>query len=396
MKSTEFDPVDPQFVADPFARYRSLRDADSAAWSSRLDGWMITRYRDVHSVLNDHRLFSADDRNAKSPRWRRAAVPARTLINSDPPSHTLLRRVAANAFASLPTAEQEDEIRGIARNLIEQRRDSGEFDIIAELAAPLPLAVVGDVLGFAPKHLPQLRKWLELEIVSVTPGAQTERTAILDANSRALHEFVSSSIRDSAGGTSASGKLGRLRTAFVAAGLDAAELVSFVALLMRAATATGPHLIGNSALALLQNPEARDALARQPDVWPSAMEELIRYAGPVQSVFRIVMDPCRLHGVNLSRGDRVLAVIASANRDERQFRDPDRLDPVRRPSGQLGFGGGIHRCLGADLGKREARVALQTLFESLPGATLAVLPDELDYSWSWNVRGLAHLPVRTG
>lgn len=392
----EFDPFEPAFVADPFAVYAAMRASPRAPYSQRLDGFMITRYDDAVAVLRDAERFSSDERRAARPRARRSHnPPGRNIVSSDPPQHTRLRRILRAELTPRAAERWAERISAITDELLAARIIDGCLDVIADLAVPLPLRFTGELLGVPPEDLRQLRAWSEDEITAIADETQAQEVARLAASSERLHAYWRAAIAQA---RETAGQGPDLLSVLVGASdaqerLTEDELVAFLTLMLRAATHTTTNLIGNGMLALLQQPFALEMLRDRPELWPSAIDELLRFAGPVQSVFRIANRPTELHGVSLEAGDRVHVVLAAANRDETRFADPDLLRLDRVPSGQLGFGFGIHACLGAHLARLEAQIALSRLIERVPSPTLLLPRAALRWQRVWSLRELASLPL---
>ena len=345
-----FDPFSPEFVHDPYPIYRVLRDAPTATWCELLDGWLITRFDDVRTVLREHSIFSSDDRYATRPRMRPKDSPSgRNIISSDPPSHTRFRRILAREFSPRWVGEWTPRIRDLAAGLLDNRTCPDQLDVMGGLAIPLPVQVIAEMLGIPPADREQCQRWAENEISPLTMQMSAAEAARRETSSRDLRAYLRSAISE-ARGQEESGRhlMGRVS----AAGddqetLSEDELVALAVLLLIAGSSTTTHLIGNGMLALLRNPGQLAQLRRRPHLMEPAIEELLRYDAPVQSVYRVVRRTVRLHGVTLAPGDGVFAVLSSANRDERRYKDPDDLKLDRDDVEHLAFGSGVHYCVGA-------------------------------------------------
>jgi cytochrome P450 len=393
----EFDPEDPAFAADPHHRYRELRDLPRAAWSPRLDGWVVTRYDDVHAVLHDHRRFSSDERHARVPRMRRAANPGgRNVVSSDPPAHTRLRRILNRHFTPASIRAWEPRVRALVAETLDASTTPRSFDAIRDLAIPLPLSVIAEMLGVPASDRSRFATWSENEITQITPDTPAADVDRLEQSSSELHAYFLAAI-ERARRRGAGCERGLLGVLVAAADdedrLTNDELLAFATLLLRSGQATTTHLIGNALHALATAPAAWAALLSGRTSLPLAVEELLRYAGPVQSIHRIVREPVVVHGISLLPGDRVHVVLASANRDERRFEDPDAMRIDRMPNDHVAFGSGIHWCLGAELARLELRLVLEGLLERAPSLEIAIPPNCLEHAWTWTIRGLASLPL---
>ena len=394
-----FDPSDDAFVRDPHAVYSAARAAVKAPWSDTLDGRLFTRYADVERVLRDPALFSSDDSRASRPRVRRVENPAgRNLVSSDPPAHTRLRRLLSQEFTPAAARCWQQRVETLTRELLDQRLVSGSLDVVADLAVPLVLRVAGELIGVPTARLGTLLSWSEAEIMAITPALDPALADQLRACSAQLHSYWGEAIAAARESAPTPSLLSRLAQGGMTRDEQLAdeEIAAFLSLLLRAATHTTSNWIANSVHALLQHPDQLALLAEAPALEPAAVEELLRYASPVQAVYRIVTEPCELHGVSLRPGERVYAVIASANRDERQFEDPHELRLDRELGAQLGFGAGTHVCMGAFMARIELRVALGLLLERVPHPRCVIPLEHLAWRRTWAIRELERLPVRAG
>jgi cytochrome P450 len=401
----EFDLGDPALLADPFPLFARLRAVDPVHWSERLRGWVLTRYADVRLALNDPR-FSADRitpfaDHISGPAGGRDATPvgefARALglwaVFRDPPDHTRLRGAMNRAFVPGAVASLEPAIAALAEELIDRVAPRGEMDLIADFAYPLPVGVIGRLLGVPPEDFWQLKAWSDdLATVVGTALATPDKYLRAGASWSAMRDYFSALIaaRKTAPAADALGEMIRAHTEGEA--LDDEELVANAVLLLFAGHETTTNLIANAMLALMRNPAARALLGERPGIIDSAVEEFLRYDGPVQALTRIAREDLTLAGKRIRAGERIVLMLNSANRDPDQFDEPERLDLMREPNRHLAFGYGIHFCLGAPLARLEAAIALPRLLARLPEMTPAIAdPDWLD---SLVFRGMKALPVR--
>ncbi len=395
-----YDPRDPETRADPFPLYRRLRERDPVHWSEPLKGWVLTRYADVRAVLNDGD-FSADritpfadhltaGKQAALARFGRAL--GRWAVFLDPPDHTRIRGTMNRAFTARAVDRMAPAVAGIVEGLLDRVAPAGDMDVIADFAYPLPVAVIGHMLGVPQTDLWRLKKWSD-ELATVVGTAQNtpdkhERAA---RSWREMSAYFADLIADRRRNPG-DDVLSDLIAARDEGALDDQELLSNAILLLFAGHETTTNLIGNGLLALLRHPEALAALRRDPGLVDSAVEELLRYDGPAQAVTRIARVDKTLGDRRIRAGDRVFVMINAANRDPAEFESPDRLDLARRPNRHLAFGYGIHFCLGAPLARLEARTALSALLRRMPDLALAAeRPEWID---SLVFRGLRALPVR--
>ncbi|MGW2958795.1 cytochrome P450 family protein [Streptomyces sp. NPDC001220] len=388
--------VDPaELLADPYAVYARLREAGPVhrfAGTDGLPAWLVTRYEDVRQALADPRL-SLDRAHAKPGGYRGLALPPAldaNLLNMDPPDHTRVRRLVSQAFTPRRIALLREPVRRTADALLDALEPLGRTDLIAGYAAPLPIAVICELLGVAEEDRPDFRSWTDALVVPdpTRPERAIEAVqALLAFFARLLARKRAEPADD-------------LLSAMIAVRdeedrLSEDELMSLTFLVLFAGYENTVHLIGNATLALLLNPSQLGALREDPARIGAAVEELARYDGPAPlAIRRFPTEDVTIGGVTVPAGETVLLSLAAAHRDPRRFPEPDRLDIGRDATGHLALGHGIHYCLGAPLARLEAEVALAALLERLPGLELDVPADALRWRPSMRTRGLLGLPVR--
>jgi cytochrome P450 PksS len=388
-----------EFKADPYPFYARLR-GESPVFRVRLPtkqpAWLITRYDDVAALLKDER-FVKDKLNALSPDQARKQpwVPslfkplARNMLDVDPPDHTRLRQLVHRAFTPRLVERLRGRIQSLTEELIVAAERRGRMDLIADYALPIPTTIIAEMLGVPASDRHRFHRWSGVIVASDPSGWRMAR-AIPSAIAflryiRKLVKARRANPRDD------------LVTALVQAEeegsrLNEDELVSMVFLLLIAGHETTVNLIGNGMLALLRHPDQMKRLRDQPDMIKVAVEELLRFDGPLETATeRYAREDVEVAGTVIPRGELVYAVLASANRDERQFPDPDRLDLSREPNRHLAFGLGAHYCLGAPLARLEGQIAIGTLVSRLPD--LRAAPGPLRWRRGLVLRGLAALPV---
>lgn len=403
MSSHPYDLFSPSFKADPFPTYATMQRDDPVYAHAAPDGsiiWYITRYDDVTAVLRDDIHFTKNAQAALPDGT--AAQPRRGLIYqlindnmlfSDPPDHTRLRALVNQAFTPRRIAALEGRIETAANALIDEFVATGETDLISRYALPLPVVVISDMLGIPGADRAAVAAWSQ---AIIAPGS---RGLTFSARKQQVRHFLDY-LRGLFARRQADPQDDLISDLVLAeeAGdrLSEAELFSMVALLIVTGHETTVNLIGNGALTLLRHPQQTAQLQAEPALWSAAVEEILRFDGPVEtSTGRWVKEDVLLRGQRLRRGDRVRVVLSAANRDPAQFDRPDTFDIHRADNKHLAFGLGTHYCLGAPLARREGIIGLRTLWERLPGMKLA-LPEE-DLPWRSGVlfRGLEALPVRT-
>ncbi|MBX3057166.1 MAG: cytochrome P450 [Anaerolineae bacterium] len=401
-----FDLFSPAFKRDPFPTFARMRQ-EAPIYAHVSPGgvttWYITRYKDVLAVLKDNDHFVKDVRHTKE---NNPAAPARPtlhqLINqnmlfADPPDHTRLRALVSQAFTPRRVEQAAPRIQAAADDLLDKAAAAGALELIADYALPLPLMVISEMLGIPPADQADVADWSQ---AIISPGGRGLGQRLRKQKMRALVAYLEQMFANRSRQPQDD-----LVTALVQARMEAgdrlsqAELSSMVALLLVTGHETTVNLIGNGALALLLHPAQLAWLranegGRATAVWHTAVEELLRYDGPVEtSTTRWVRADFTFKGHRMRRGDVVRVSLASANRDPAQFANPDEPDLARADNKHLAFGHGIHYCLGAPLARLEGQIGLQTLFTRFPGIQLAAPPDELVWRPGVLFRGLERLPV---
>ncbi len=396
----DFDLSRAEVRADPYPLMRRLREEDPVHWSGRLGGWLLTRYADVHAALNDPRLSAdritpfADHVSGAdgSPLAELAKALGLWAVFRDPPDHTRLRAAMNRAFVPAAVNRLEPAIEALVDGFLERAEAAGAMDVIGDLAYPLPVAVIGKLLGVPAEDFARLKAWSDdLATVVGTALALPDKHERAARSWGAMRDYFASLIAARRAAPPADALGAMIRAREEDARLDEAELVANAVLLLFAGHETTTNLIANATLALLRNPQELARLKRHPELAESAVEEFLRYDGPVQALTRIARAELELSGRRIRPGERLILMLTAANRDPAQFRKPDRLDLAREPNRHIAFGYGIHFCLGAPLARLEARIALSRLVERLPG--LALAPTRLEWLNSLVFRGMRALPV---
>ncbi len=388
---THFNPFDPAVMADPYPYYRLMREQDPVHWSDTVRSWLLTRHADVSELLRDDR-FSADrtlsERYVPPPPGRARA--ARSMLVVDPPDHTRLRNLASKAFTPRMVERLRPRIESISTDLVDRLGREREVDLIADFAYPLPVIVIAEMLGVPARDRAQFQEWSAVLVKGLDPFVDAATyEAVFDARD-ALVDYLRGIVAERR-----QEPRDDLITGMIAARekgdfLSEGELVAMCNLLLVAGHETTVNLIGGGTLALLRWPDQLDRLRREPALARTAVEELLRYASPVQWTGRVALAELELGGRRIVRSQSVVGFLGAANRDPAVFADPDRLDIGRDPNPNMAFGRGIHFCLGAPLARLEAQVALPMLVDRFPDLRLAGEPEPRP---TWNLRGLARLPV---
>jgi cytochrome P450 len=395
-----------QFKADPYPTYAWLREHAPAHSHTNRRGvttWYITRYDDCLGILRDHQRFVKDYRNTLTT-TERLALPSTPpllhllsdhILNMDLPDHARLRTLVNDAFTVTMVERLASRVQTIADELLDQVAAQGDMDLIEDFAFPLPIIVMAELLGVPPEDRTRFRRWSS---AIVAPTADVERTLRkLEKVRPIIEDFIAylSAICTARRAEPRDDLISSLLQVESAGDrLSEEELFSMVLLLIVVGHETSVNLIGNGMLALLTHPDTLAQLRRQPEIMPLAVEELIRFANPVERApMRFAAQPVAFYDQEIQRGDSVSVVLAAANRDPAHFSAPDRLDLTRTPNRHLGFGMGIHYCLGAPLARLEGRIAFATLLRRLPDLRLAAPVEALRWHTHPIMRGLHHLPV---
>ena len=400
-----YDLYSDRFRAQTYETFAAMRERDPVLLQPGIDGetpiWFVTRYDDAVAVLLDDERFVRDPALALTPdelAASTAGMPASLafvdthMLNKDGADHRRLRRLVTKAFTPRMVEQLRPRIQEIADSLIDAVADRGEMELVDDFAFPLPITVIAELLGIPPGDRDRFRAWSAAIVTPTFGPAELEQFgAHLDAFVAYLRELFAA--RRAAPGPDLVSAL--LQAEEAGDTLSEEELFSMVVLLIVAGHETTVSLIGNAVLALLRHPDQLAALCAEPALVPNAVEELVRYDGPVERTLnRWAATDVELRGHTIRRGQSVIVILGSANRDAERFSDADRLDVTKEAdSRHLGFGRGSHYCLGAPLARLEAEIALTTLLQRLPGLRLAI--DENDLAWRPLplFRSLAALPV---
>jgi cytochrome P450 len=390
-----FNPMDPEFVADPYPMYHRLR-AEDPVHHSPLGFWVLTRYPDVLAMLRDPRLVKEPIAAFVAARFGVAVPPGLglSMLDRDPPDHTRLRGLVSKAFTPRALERLRPEIQQIVDGLLDEVRGRGSMDLIEEFAYPLPVRVICEMLGVPVKDHERFKAWgvdiaRGLDAIMLPPDSPVGQRSV--SGRRALAEYFRELIAERR-----AAPRDDMLSALIAAEeagdtLNEEELLATCILLLVAGHETTVNLVGNGTLALLRHPAELRKLRDNPGLVGSAVEELLRFDGPVQRTARIPSEDITIGGQTIGKGEMVMPFLGAADRDPTQFPDPDRLDITRSDNRHIGFGMGIHFCLGAPLARMEGQIAINTLLARLPRLTLAT--DQPRFRQSLTLRGLEALPV---
>ncbi|MEV0094760.1 cytochrome P450 [Streptomyces sp. NPDC050738] len=394
-----------EFATDPYPAYAWLREnspVHRTTLPSGVEAWLVTRYADAREALADQRLSKNPAHHAEQDHAKgRTGIPGERkaelmthLLNIDPPDHTRLRRLVSKAFTPRTVAEFAPRVQELTDRLIDNFAQKGEADLIHDFAFPLPIYAICDLLGVPREDQDDFRDWAGMMIRhgggprgGVARSVKKMRNYLAELIHRKREnpgdDLISHLISASDHGEH----------------LSENEAAAMAFILLFAGFETTVNLIGNGVHSLLQNPTQRERLqsslaAGETELLATGVEELLRYDGPVElATWRFATEALTLGGQDIAEGDPVLVVLAAADRDPERFTAPDTLDLSRSDNQHLGYGHGIHYCLGAPLARLEGRTALATLLTRLPDLRLAGDPADLRWRGGLIMRGLRTLPV---
>ena len=396
MGDLHFNPMDPAFLADPYPTYHRLRGEDPVHLSP-LGFWVLTRYEDVVAALRDPRLAKEAIASFIAARFG-IAVPVGmglSMLDRDPPDHTRLRSLVSKAFTPRVVEGLRPRIQQIVDGLVERALAKGGMDLIEEFAYPIPVIVICEMLGVPVADHERFKGW-SLDIARGLDAIMLPPDSVVGMRSGTSRRALAEYFRDLIAERRAAPREDLLSALIAAeeAGdtLSEDELLATCILLLVAGHETTVNLIGNGTYALLRHPDELRRLRENPGLIGTAVEELLRYDGPVQRTARIPSEDVTIDGRKIRAGEMVMPFIGAADRDPAQFADPDRLDLARADNRHIAFGWGMHFCLGAPLARVEGQIAIDALVRRFP--KLELVTDEPEYRQSLTLRGLKTLPVR--
>jgi pimeloyl-[acyl-carrier protein] synthase len=393
---TLFDPYNPEFLANPYPFYQRLR-AEEPVHLTPMGFWVLTRYDDVVTALRDARFGRAGFEPLLEAVYGAPTESGRlqaSMLFRDPPDHTRLRGLVNKAFTPRVIEAMRLRIQSIVDTLLDRVQPTGTMDVIADLAYPLPVTVICEMLGVPIDDHEAIKQWsadVARSLDAIGMAADSEIAERGRQGRRGLAEYFRGLVAERRKTIRAD-----LLSLLIAAEeqgdkLTEGELLSTCMLLFIAGHETTVNLIGNGLYALLRHPDQLRLLRDDASLIQSAVEELLRYDGPVDRTARITNADVELGGRTIPKGSMVLAAIGAANRDPAHFPDPDRLDITRADTRHIAFGFGIHFCLGAPLARVEGQIAISTLLRRLPAIALAA--PKVEWRESSVLRGLKALPV---
>jgi cytochrome P450 len=373
----------PKFVTDPYPLYRRLREQEPVRRDPLAPVWILTRYDDTFAMLRDPRFKKDPFASIRLPPQAReqldvpmadafrASLETVSMLFLDPPEHTRIRSIFTKTFTPRRIENLRPRMQRMCDEILDRAAARGPhatLELMSELAAPLPVTVIAELLGFPPADYAKIKKWSDemADALGLNPTLDQQAAAQRAREEmRKYFDVMVEHLRTAPGDN--------LLSALLAPEVEVMnpdELFANSVLLLAAGHETTTNLIGNGMLALLRHPAQLDDLRKHPEIIGSAIEELLRFDPPVQWTSRVAGETVEMRGQQLNRGDIVLASVGSANRDPAVFKNPDTLDLRRQENRHLSFGTGIHFCLGAALARMEAEIVIGTLVRRFPNLKL--------------------------
>jgi cytochrome P450 len=411
-KAVDLNIFDPAVLSNPYPIYAALRKQAPIVWSPTLRAWLVTAYDEAVAVLQDHCAFSNQDRGCSCGAIREVALAddhwmfstqghgntaaeaftSPTMLNADPPDHTKLRALASKAFTPRAIVLLEHRIRQLTEELLAPLTTGTAFDAVNVLAYPLPVIMIAELLGIPPEDHASFKRWSD-SIVSLNETSSPEDAARVQASNQELRRYLSRVI-DERRMAPRDDLISRFLEAMAGnAWFGQEALVDMCVLLLVSGNETTTNLIGNALLALAQAPAQRQTLLADPALLATAVEEFLRFDGPVQIAPRIAARDVVIGDTAIADGSLVLVMLAAADRDPARFDNPDALEVTRTDNPHIAFGRGVHYCLGGPLARLEGRIALDVFLRRFPHFELASRHNPLEYGSSFILRGLKRLDI---
>jgi cytochrome P450 family 142 subfamily A polypeptide 1 len=384
----DIDLVDGAFYGgDPYPTFAWMRRHDPVYFDARNGVWGLTRYEDIRDASRD------PDRFSSTGGIRPNGGPVAMMIDMDAPEHRRRRRLVSGAFTPAAVRAAEDSIRAICDDIIDRVCERGRCDLVADVAAPLPLIVIGNMLGVAPADRDDLLRWSD----DLMKGQGSEDPALLEATMQAFIEYsryITDRIEERRASGDDSDMLGALVHGIVGGDrLDDDSLIHESLLILIGGDETTRHVISGGMEQLLRHRDQLEALRADRSLLPGAVEEMLRWVTPIKNMCRTATRDIELRGKTIRQGQKVMLLYPSANRDEDVFTDPETFDIRRTPNEHLAFGHGAHFCLGNRLARAELAIMVDRLLDRLPDLRLEDPSAPLERRPANFVSGLEHMPV---
>jgi len=400
---TAFDPWDPAFLADPYPAYADLRARGRVHYYEPTNQWLVPHHADVSALLRDRRLGRTYQHRFTHEDFGRTAPPAEHepfhtlndhgMLDLEPPDHTRIRRLVSKAFTPRTVEQLGPYVGNLAGELVDRLVEKGGGDLLADVAEPLPVAVIAEMLGIPEADRAPLRPWSAdiCGMYELNPPEETATRAVRASVefSDYLRELIAER-RKQPGDDLISGLIAAHDEGDR---LTEQEMISTCVLLLNAGHEATVNATVNGWYALFRNPDQLAALRADHSLVPTAVEELMRYDTPLQLFERWVLDEIEIDGTVIPRGAEIAMLFGSANHDPEVFRDPERLDLTRRDNPHISFSAGIHYCIGAPLARIELAASMTALLEKAPTLRLAAEPERKP---NFVIRGLRGLSVAVG
>jgi cytochrome P450 len=376
---------------DPFSVYAAMRQSHPVYFDPQRESWNVFCYEDVQRVLSDYETFSSQFRGGNRNHDSQQPFSA-SIISTDPPRHRQLRSLATQAFTPRAVEALAPRITAIVQEYLDKVSAAGRMEVIQDLAYPLPVIVIAELLGIPSQDRERFKRWSDFAVQSANFEEDLDIQRFMGTEMMEMGMYFMSMIaqrRQAPGDDLISGLL---NASIDGEHLSQIELLGFCVLLLVAGNETTTNLLGNAMATFAEHPEQWQELRAHPELIPSAIEEVLRYRSPVQAMFRFSKKDAALQGQNVPAGSHLIAWIGAANHDGSMFPQPEQFDIKRSPNKHIGFGNGIHYCLGAPLARLEAKIALGAMLERFSSFQLA--PDaNLKRQPSLIVYGLHDVPI---
>ncbi len=380
-----YDPFDYALHDDPYPIYRELRDQVPVYHNEERNFWALSRYADCQAAVRDFKTFSS----AKGTSLEDLKAQVKLLINTDPPEHTKMRHLISKLFTPAQVAPLEAAVRKMAKELLAPHLGSGRIDIITDFAAKLPMAIICQLLGF-PRSDEDMLRGLTDTVVHRDEGMAEMPDEGMHATLK-LYEYFNADMAKRSANASREDIITLLMAAEEDGRLTHDEVLGYIYILSIAGNETTTKLIGNVCFQLHRHPGQAAELRENPLILPLAVEETMRFDGPTQMMARTTTKATVLHNITIPADAKIALLFTSANRDERHYQNAESFDIHRNPRDHLGFGGGLHACIGAALARLEARVAMEEIIAAL--GHFEVDETKLERMHSPNVRGYTRVPL---